>query len=131
MGKFVCVCSYLYYTFARTFFRYNKLLYHVNISRYTVISQQLTFGWYAQNDSTAAPNAVGGHNTDSVSHIVGYSYWNTGSDWTEARIDSDGVVDWSPTIILWGLPLHCEGHTVLTILLSSGGGSPGRRGETC
>ena len=67
-------------------------------------------------------------------HIVGYSDWNTcstGGDWTEAWTDSDGVVDWSPTIILWGLPLYCEGHTVPTILLNSGGGSPGRRGETC
>ena len=82
--------------------------------------------------STAAPIAVGGHNTDSVSHIVGYSDRNTcstGGDWTEAWTDSDGVVDWSPTIILWGLPLHCDGHTVLTILLNSVGGSPGRRGK--
>ena len=68
--------------------------------------------------STAASIAVGSHNTDSVDHIVGYSNWNTcstGGDWTEAWTDSDGVVDWSPTIILWGLPLHCEGHIVLTI----------------
>ena len=67
-------------------------------------------------------------------YIVGYSDWNTcstGGDWTEAWTDSDGVADWSPTIILWGLPLHCEGHTVPTILLNSGGGSPGRRGEIC
>ena len=65
-------------------------------------------------------------------HIVGYSDWNTcstGGDWTEAWTDSDSVVDWSPTIILWGLPLYCEGHTIPTILLNSGGGSPGRRGE--
>ena len=83
--------------------------------------------------STAAPIAVGGHNTDSVYHIVGHSDWNTcstGGDWTEAWTDSDGVVDWSPTIILWRLPLHCKGHTVLTILLNSGRESPGRRGET-
>ena len=80
---------------------------------------------------TAGLITVGCHNTDSVVHIVGYSDWNTcstGGDWTEAWTDSDGVVDWSPTIILWGLPLHCEGHTVPTILLNSGGGSPGRRG---
>ena len=98
------------------------------------ISLQLTYGWYGHHGGTAAPIAVGGHNTDSVSHIVGHSEWNTcstGGDWTEAWTDSDGVVDWSPTIILWGLPLHCEGHTVPTILLNSGGGSPGRRWETC
>ena len=86
--------------------------------------------------SAAVPNAVGGHNTDSVYHIVGHSDWNTcstGGDWTEAWTevwnDSDGVVDWSPTIILWRLPLHCEVHTVLIILLNSGGGSPRRRGD--
>ena len=86
------------------------------------------------HSSTAAPIAVGGHNTDSVYHIVGYSDWNTcstGGDWTEAWTDSNGVVDWSSTIILWGLPLDCEGHIVQTILLNSVGGSPGRRGETC
>ena len=83
---------------------------------------------------TAAPIAVGGHNTDTVYHIVGHSDWNTcstGGDWTEAWTDSDGVVDWSPTIILWGLPLHCESHIVPTILLNSVGGSLKRRGETC
>ena len=84
--------------------------------------------------STTAPIAVGCHNTDGVYHIVGYSDWNTssaGGDWTEAWTDSDGVVDWSPTIKLWGLPLHCEDHTVLAILLNSVGGSLRRRGETC
>ena len=83
---------------------------------------------------TAAPIAVSGHNTDSVVHIVGYSDWNTcstGGDWTEAWTDCDGVVDWNPTIILWGLPLYSEGHTVLAILLNSVGGRLGRRGETC
>ena len=67
-------------------------------------------------------------------HIVGYSDWNTcstGGDWTEAWTDCDGVVDWNPTIILWGLPLYCEGHTVPAILLNSVGGRLGRRGETC
>ena len=67
-------------------------------------------------------------------HIVGYSDWNTcstGGHWTEAWTDSDGVVDRSPTIILWRLPPHCEGHTVPTILLNSGGGSLGRGGRTC
>ena len=71
--------------------------------------------------------------TVCVGHIVGHSDWNTsstGGNWTEAWTDSDGVVDWSPTIILWRLPLHCESHTVPTILLNSGGGSPGRRGDT-
>ena len=85
------------------------------------------------HDSSATPIAVGGHNTDSVYYIVGHSdsdTCSTGGDWTEAWTDSDGVVDWSHTIILWGLPLHCEGHTVPTILLNSVGGSPGRRGET-
>ena len=99
-----------------------------------IISLQHTYGWYSHHSSTAAPIAVGSHNTDSVSHIVGYSDWNTcstGGDWTEAWTDSDGVVDWNPTIILWGLPLHCEGHTVPAILLNSGGGSPRRRGNAC
>ena len=100
----------------------------------TIISLQHTYGWYAQHDSTAAPIAVGGHNIDSVSHIVGYSDWNTcstGGDWTEAWTDSDGVVDWSPTIIPWGLPLHCQDHISLTILLNSRGRSLRRRWETC
>jgi len=99
-----------------------------------IISLQHTYGWYSHHSSIAAPIAVGSHNTDSVSHIVGYSDWNTcstGGDWTEAWTDSDGVVDWNPTIILWGQPLHYEGYIVPTILLNSGGGSSGRRGETC
>ena len=99
-----------------------------------LLAGQHTYGWYGHHDRIAAPIAVGGHNTDSVYHIVGYSDWNTcstGGDWTEAWTDSDGVVDWSPTIILWGLPLHCEGHIVPTILLNSRGGSLGRRGDCC
>ena len=84
---------------------------------------------------TAASIAVGGHNADSVYHIVGYTSDHdacpTGGESTNTWTDSDGVVDWSPTIILWGLPLHCEGHTVPTILLNSGGGSLGRRGRAC
>ena len=68
-------------------------------------------------------------------HIVGHTRDHdacpTDGEGTNTWTDSDGIVDWSPTIILWGLPLHCEGHTVLTILLNSGGGGPGRRGETC
>ena len=81
---------------------------------------------------TAAPIAVDGHNTDSVYRIVGHSDWNTcstGGDWTEPWTDSDGVVDLSPTIILWGLPLDCEGHTVPSISLNSGGRSVGRGGK--
>ena len=82
--------------------------------------------------STTISIAVGGHNADSVYHIVGHSDWNTcstGGDWTESWTDSDGVSDWSPTIILWGLPLHCEGHNIPTILLNSVGWSLGRRRE--
>ena len=94
-----------------------------------------TYGWYGLHGSTAAPIAVGGHNSDSVVHIVGHTrdhdICSTGGECTNIWTDSDGVVDWSPTIILWGLPLHCEGHTVPTILLNSGGGKPRRRGETC
>ena len=80
---------------------------------------------------TAAPSAVGGHNTDNVSHIVGYSDWNTcfaGGDRIEAWTEGDIVVDWSHTITLWGLPLHCEVYTVLTILLNSRGGCLGWTG---
>ena len=94
---------------------------------------QLTYGWYGHHDSTAAPIAVGSHNTDSVYHIVGHSSNHdacfTGGEFTDTWTDSDGIVDWGPTIILWGLPLHCEGHIVPTILLNSGRGSPRRRGE--
>ena len=97
-----------------------------------LLAWQHTYGWYSHHSSTTAPIAVGGHNTDLVYHIVGYSDWNTcstGENCTETWTDSDGVVNWSPTIILWGLPLHCEGHTVLIILLNSGEGSLGRRGR--
>ena len=70
-----------------------------------------------------------------MSHIVGYtSDHNTGStggECTNTWTDSDGVVDWRPTIILWGLPPHYVGHTVLAILLNSVGGSPGRVWESC
>ena len=84
--------------------------------------------------STTAPIAVGCHNTDSVYHIVGYSDRNTcstGGDWTEAWTDSDGVVDWSPTIILWGLPVHCEDYPILAILLNNVRGSQRRRRDCC
>ena len=99
---------------------------------YLHIQTQPIYGWYGHHGSTAAPIAVGGHNNDSVYHIVGYSDWNTcptGGDWTETWTDSDSVVDWSPTIILWGLPLHCKGYTVPTMLLNSVGESSGRRGK--
>ena len=78
--------------------------------------------------------AVGGHNTESVCHIVEHSSAHdacpTGGECTNTWTDGDSAVDWSPTIILWGLPLYCEGHTVPTILLDNGGGSVGRRGRT-
>ena len=93
-----------------------------------------TYGWYDHHGSTAVPIAVGGHNNDSVCHIVGHSDWNTcstGGDWTDTWSDHDGVANWISTIILWGLPLYCEGHIVLTILLNSGGKIIGRRGRTC
>ena len=60
--------------------------------------------------SKAASIAVGGHNTDNVCYIVRQNDWNTcctGGEWAETWTDSYSVVDWSPTIILWGLPLHC------------------------
>ena len=60
--------------------------------------------------------------------------WNTGctcGGWNEAWTDSDGVVDWRPTTILWGLPLHCKVHTVPTILLDNGSGCSRRKRETC
>ena len=105
----------------------------MKISCYIVISLQHTNS-DGHHGSTAASIAVGGHNTDSVCDIVGHSSdhdaCSTGGERTNTWTDSDGVVDWSPTIILWGLPLHCEGHTVPTILLNSVGGSMGRRGET-
>ena len=120
-------------------------LYTVPCSACTHAYIQFTYSYIYTNsdglhDSTAAPNAVGGHNTDSMSHIVGHSDWNTSSTggdwtkvctevWTEVWTDSDIVVDWSHTITLWGLPLHCEIHTVPTILLNSGGGSVGRAGS--
>ena len=97
------------------------------------VTKQLTYGWYSHHSSTAAPIAVGGHNTHSVYHIIGDSDWNTcstGGDCTNTWTDSDGVVDLSPTIILWGLPLHCEGHIGPPILLNSRGGSQGRSGRT-
>ena len=57
----------------------------------------LTYGWYGHHGSTAAPIAVGGHNTDSVYHIVGYTSDHdacpTGGESTNTWTDSDGVVD--------------------------------------
>ena len=93
-----------------------------------------TYGWYSHYGSTAVPIAVGSHNTDSLYHVVGYSDRNTcstGENCSNSWTDSDGVVDWSSPIILWGLPLYCKNHTILTILLNSGGGGLRRRGETC
>ena len=85
---------------------------------------------------TTAPIAVGGHNTDSAVHIVGHSNRSTcttGGEGTDIWTDSVCVVDWNPTIILWGLPLDCEGHIVPTIIswLNSVGRGPGKRGLTC
>ena len=37
-----------------------------------LITWQYTYGWYGHHGGTAAPIAVGGHNTDSVCHIVGH-----------------------------------------------------------
>ena len=84
--------------------------------------------------STAASIAVDGHNADSVCYIVRQNDWNTcctGGEWTETRTDSYSVVDWSPTIILWGLPLYCKDNAVPAIVHNSGRGGPGRRRETC
>ena len=84
--------------------------------------------------STTAPIAVDGHNTDSVCYIKRQNDWNTcctGGEWTEAWTDSYSVVDWSPTIILWGLPLYCKDNAVPAIVHNSGRGGPGRRRETC
>ena len=86
-----------------------------------------------QHSSTAAPIAVGGHYTDCVHYIVGQNDWNTcctDGESTETWTDNYSVVDWSPTIILWGLPLHSKSHTVPTILLDNGRGSSWRRRET-
>ena len=78
--------------------------------------------------------AVSGHYADSVDDIVWYSWqWGTGcgGDFSRAWSDSDGVVDWSPTIVLWGLPLCSKHHIVLTLLLNSEGGCTRRGGKSC
>ena len=110
-------------------------MYHVKVSCHTVTSLHILTNSDGFHGSTAAPIAVGGHNADSVHQIVGHSNHNTCStedECTNTWTDGDVVVvDWSPTIILWGLPLQCEGHTVPTILLNSVGKIVGRRGETC
>ena len=83
--------------------------------------------------SIAASNAVGGHNTDSVYHIVGYRDCNvcfTDGECTNIWTDSDGVVDWSLTITWWRLPLYCEGHTVPTTQLNNAGENPGKGGRS-
>ena len=84
--------------------------------------------------STATPIAVGSYNTDSVYYIVRQNDWNTcctGGEWTETWTNSHGVVDRSPTIILWRQPLYCEDNAVLAIVLNSGRWGPGRRREIC
>ena len=84
--------------------------------------------------STAAPIAVGCHNTDSVHYIVMQSDWNTcciSGQELEAWTNSYGVVNWSPTIVLWGLPPHCKGHVLPIKLLDNGKRSPWRKRETC
>ena len=86
------------------------------------------------HDSTAAPIAVGCHNTDSVHYTVRQDDWNTcciGGQEREAWSNSDGVVDWSTTIILRGVPLHCKNDDVLAIVQNSGREDRGRRRETC
>ena len=46
--------------------------------------------------STAAPIAVGGHNTDSVVHIIGYSDWRQ-LTWTTIGFTEKLSVDFVPT----------------------------------
>ena len=95
---------------------------------------QHTYGWYSHHRSTAAPIAVGGHNTDTVHHIVGHSDSDVcfiSSECTNTWTDSDGVVDWNLTLIQWDLPLDSEVHTVLTKLVNTVGWSLGRRRKTC
>ena len=102
IGKSVRACTCMKHL-EEHFFRYIKLLYQEKISFYTVISLQHTNA-DGHHGSTAAPIAVGGHNTDSVYHIVGhssdYDACSTGGECTNTWTDSDGVVNWSPTIIL-------------------------------
>ena len=84
--------------------------------------------------STTAPIAVSGYNTDSVCYIVRQNDWNTcctGGEWAETWTDSYSVVDWRPTIILWGLPLYCKDNAVPAIVHNSGREGPGRKRETC
>ena len=90
---------------------------------------------YGFHDSTAAPIAVSGHYADSVNRVVGYSWqWSTGcssSHLSGAWTDSDGVAYWCPATILWGLPLYCKRHIVLTVLPDSVRGCTRRWGKTC
>ena len=89
--------------------------------------------FYGLHSSKAASIAVSGHNNDSVHYIVRQNDWNTcciGDEWTKAWTNCHGVVDWSPTIILWELPLHCKDGVACPVLLNSKRGSPRRREET-
>ena len=84
--------------------------------------------------STTAPIAVDGHNTESVCNIVRQNDWSTcctGGEQVETWTDCYSVVDWSPTIVLWGLPLYCKDNAVFAIVQNSGRGGPGRRRKTC
>ena len=88
---------------------------------------------YGLHSSKAASIAVSGHNTDSVYYIVRQNDWNTcciGDEWTKAWTNRYGVVDCSPTIIQWGLPLHCKDGVSCPVLLNSKRGSLRRKGET-
>ena len=82
-----------------------------------------TYSWNSFHGGIAAPTDVSGYNADSVYHIVGKTELctcYTGGDWNMAWTDSDSVVvNWSPTIILWGLPHQCNSHIVPIILLNS------------
>ena len=66
-----------------------------------ILVHNLNLNWAHTNSdsrhsSTAVPIAVGGHNTDSVYHIVGHSDCNTcstGGECTDTRSDHDGVAN--------------------------------------
>ena len=61
-----------------------------------LLTWQHIYGWYSQHSSTATSIAAGNNNTNSVSHIVGYSDWNTcftGENCSNTWTDSYSVVD--------------------------------------
>ena len=72
-------------------------MYHVKVSCHTVTSLHILTNSDGLHGSTAAPIAVGGHNTDSVYHIVGHNSnpntCSTGGEGTNIRTDGDGVSD--------------------------------------